>query len=364
MGTTPAATTPRPAYRLFNANAVAIAAFLCSPLGGAVLIAVNFVRLGKPRKGAFAVLAGLIATLPAVLINWNGPTPVGSVASVALALLLFFCTWQIAHEIQGDTVQEHLEAGGQLATNFTAFLTGIATLATVVALSYAVFFALQPRKVVVGTNEILYSGLTSRSTAIALGNQLKNDPSFLHRGTTVLIDREVGSRTLSFVVQDGAWDQAGILSSFEEFARKAAPTLGGLPIDIQLLDTRQDVEAKSTVGETCFDSNHCVTYEGTATEDEADALCHQLESTTLFRGQPANVFLLRHDGEGTTLTFVLADQAWNNSRTVADLETIARNAAPAIGGLPLVLHLVNSKLELQKEVLVDPEPEAESDAPR
>jgi hypothetical protein len=241
MGTTPAATTPRPAYRLFNANAVAIAAFLCSPLGGAVLIAVNFVRLGKPRKGAFAVLAGLIATLPAVLINWNGPTPVGSVASVALALLLFFCTWQIAHEIQGDTVQEHLEAGGQLATNFTAFLTGIATLATVVALSYAVFFALQPRKVVVGTNEILYSGLTTRSTAIALGNQLKNDPSFLHRGTTVLIDREVGSRTLSFVVQDGAWDQAGILSSFEEFARKAAPTLGGLPIDIQLLDTKRSL---------------------------------------------------------------------------------------------------------------------------
>jgi hypothetical protein len=282
-----------------------------------------------------------------------------------LALLFFFCTWQIAHEIQMDAIQGHLEAGGQLGTKFTAFLTGIATLATIIGITYAASFALQPRKVSVGfTDTIVYSDLTSRSTAIALGNQLKTEKYFLDRGTTVLIDREIGSRTLSFVVQDGVWDQAGILSSFEELARKAAPIIGGLPIDIQLLDTRQDVEAKSTVGETCLDSNHCVTFEGTATEDEANALCHQLESTSLFRRQPADVFLIRHDGEGTTLTFVLADQASSNLQTVTALETLARNAAPEIGGLPLVLHIVNPQFELEKEDLIDPEPETGTGEPR
>jgi hypothetical protein len=46
-----------------------------------------------------------------------------------------------------------------------------------------------------------------------------------------------------------------MLSSFEELAREAASAVGGLPIQVRLVDSRLDVEATSTVGEVTFDGS-------------------------------------------------------------------------------------------------------------
>jgi hypothetical protein len=43
--------TRGPEYRLFDADAVGLATFVCSPLPGAILLAVNYFRLGKTGKG-------------------------------------------------------------------------------------------------------------------------------------------------------------------------------------------------------------------------------------------------------------------------------------------------------------------------
>jgi hypothetical protein len=354
MGTTQAAITPRGDYRLFNANAVALAAFICSPLGGAILIAVNYGRLGKAGKGALAILFGSMATALPILIQWNWKTPAGSLVSLALGFLFFLCTWQIAHEIHGEAIEEHIARGGKLGTKSTALFVGIASLAAVFGVMYAALFAIQDRKLIIGNKDVVvYSGLATKPSALALGNELRSDKYFLDHGATVLLDRGIGSRTLSFVVQDGIWNQPGMLSSFEELAREAAPAVGGLPVDVQLLDSKQEVEAKSTVGDACFGDNNCVYYEGSATRDEAKALGQQLESTGVFRGKDATVFLIRHDGEGTTLAFVIVGEAWTNPRKLSELETIVRDAAPAVGGLPIVMHLVNTQLELEKEELIE-----------
>jgi hypothetical protein len=142
-----------------------------------------------------------------------------------------------------------------------------------------------------------------------------------------------------------------MLSSFEELAREVAPAVGGLPIQVQLIDTSGNVEATSTVGEVGFGGSNGIYYEGSATKDEARALGQRLESMGFFRGNGANLFLSRHD-DGTTLAFVVVGEAWNNPTKVSSLESIVREVAPTVGGLPINMRLVDTQLQVKKDELI------------
>jgi len=354
MGTTPEAIPERREYRLFDANAVGLAAFLCSPLAGTVLMAVNYRRLGRAGKAVLTVLYGFIASALLVLIKlkWHGAG--GTVAAVALGFLVFLCTWQIALEVHGEAVEEHVAAGGRLGTKWTALLVGIASIAVLFGVTYAVLFAIQERKVMIGTRDgVVYSGLATKSCAKALGDALRSNQYFQDRGATVLLDKGVGRRTISFVEQDGVRNRAAMLPAVEELVRQAAPTVGGLPVEIRLVDSSGSEDAKSTVDAIRFHNDNVVYYEGVATRDEAEELGRRLDSVGFFRGKGANVLFIRHYGEGTTLAFVVGEQVWNNPEKVSDYETVVREAAPAVGGLPLVMHLVDKQLQLKKDELVE-----------
>jgi hypothetical protein len=362
MSTSSEATPRRPEYRLFDAGAVGIAAFICCPLAGAILIAVNYVRLGKAGKGVFAVLLGLAATALNVLVKWSWNTSSGSLERleydaflILFLIVMWLCTWKIAKEEQGDAVTEHTARGGQLGSSWTASWVGIATLAASVTMVGAVIYGYQYRKIVVigMKDQVVYSGLATKTDAMALGNFLKGNEYFRDRGSTVLLKKEIGGRTISFAVQDGVWDQAGMLSSFEELAREVAPEVGGLPIQVQLVDSEGNVEETSTVGEVRFSGGDGVFYEGSATKAEAQALGQRLQSKGFFQRRGDNVILTRHDDDGTTLAFALGNEAWNNPVKVSGFEAIVRDVAPAIGGLPIDMHLVNSQLQLKKDEVVE-----------
>jgi hypothetical protein len=207
--------------------------------------------------------------------------------------------------------------------------------------------------VVIGNkDQVIYSGIMATKTdATALGNALKGDEYFLDRGSTVLLNKGIGGTTISFAVQNGVWNQAGMLSSFEELAREVAPTVGGLPIQVHLMDTSGDVKATSTVGEVGFGGSNGIYYEGSATKDEAQALGRRLESMGFFRGNEANVFLTRHDDD-TTLAFVVVGEAWNNPTKVSSFEAIVREVAPTVGGLPVNMRLVDTQLQVKKDELI------------
>jgi hypothetical protein len=264
MGTPPEATPRGPEYRLFDSAAVGTAAFICCPLAGTILIAVNYVRLGKTGKGVLAVTLGLIATALNILIKWNWNTSPGSLGrleydafEIPFLVCTWICTWQIAKKVQGKAVEEHTARGGQLGSRSTAIGVGITTLAALFVVAGTVVSGYQYRKiVVVGTrDQINYSGFATKADATALGNTLKSSEYFQDRGSSVLLNKGFGSTTISFVVQDGVWSRPGMLSSFEELAREAASAVGGLPIQVRLVDSRLDVEATSTVGEVTFDGS-------------------------------------------------------------------------------------------------------------
>ncbi len=216
----------------------------------------------------------------------------------------------------------------------------------------AVIYGYQYRKIVVigMKDQVVYSGLATKTDAMALGNFLKGNEYFRDSGSTVLIKKEIGGRTISFAVRDGVWDQAGMLSSFEELAREVAPEVGGLPIQVQLVDSKGNVEETSTVGEVRFSGGDGVFYKGSATKAEAQALGRRFESMGFFRGKGANVFLIRHDDDGTTLAFVIVREA--NPSRVSSFEHIVRDVAPVVGGLPVHMHLVNTQLQLERDELI------------
>ncbi len=204
----------------------------------------------------------------------------------------------------------------------------------------------------IGTkDQVIYSGTATKADATALGNALKNDGYFQDHGVTVQLDKGPGGVTISFVVQDGVWNQTGTLSNFEEVVREVAPSVGGLPIQLHLDDSKMDVEKTSTVGEVDFGGGDAVIYEGSATQAQAQALGQQLQTIGYFKGAGTNVFLTKHD-DGATLAFVVADGAWNNAAMVSDFEIIVRNVAPTAGGLPIDMHLVNTQLQVEKDEVI------------
>lgn len=367
MGTPPEAAQRGPEYRLFDSGAVATAALICCPLAGTILIAVNYVRLGKAGKGVLAVTLGLIATALNILIKLNWDTAPGSLDRLeydAFEILFLICmwiwTWQAAKEEQGHAVKEHTARGGQLDSRYTAACVGIVTLAAVVVVGGAAITVYQYRKIaIIGTkDQILYSGIATKAQATALGNALRSNEYFQDRGASVLLNRGFGSTTISFVVQDGVLDQPGMLSGFEELAREGALAVGGFPVQVHLVNSKMEVQDTSTVGEVRFGGSDGIYYEGSATKAQAQALGRRFESMGLFRGKGANVFLIRHD-DGMTLAFVVIGEAWKDPSKVSDFEAIVRDVAPMIGGLPIEMRLVNTQLQVEKEELIEKGDKAE-----
>jgi len=118
--------------RLFGAPAIAAHTVLFTPLVGAGLAALNWRRLGDPRRanktllmgvGACALMVVLAALLPE---SWDAAARGGCIGvTIALAMAL--------HKEQQPLVARHVEAGGALASWIPATVVGTLGLAAIVA---------------------------------------------------------------------------------------------------------------------------------------------------------------------------------------------------------------------------------------
>jgi len=348
-----------PAYRLYDVGAVFLAAFLGSPLAGTVLIASNYRKLGQGGNGILALVLGAVASAGLMLLGLK------STQSPAIAsIVLFVCTGLAARELQGNAIKTHVAWGGQLFSKWravgVAIVTSLLLGCGVVAYLYytgqwqnfASQYGLAQNTVTIGTkDQVVYSGTATKNDAMALGNALKTEGYFQDRGVAVLLSKGTGGTVIGFVVQDGYWNNAGVMAQFEEVVRGVASSVGGLPVQVQLLNSTKTVEKSGTVGEVDLGSGDAVIYEGTATQAEAQALGQQFKSIGFFQGKGANVFLTK-DG-GTTLAFVVSDGTWNDPTAVSDFETIVRDVASTVGGLPIDMHLVNTTLVVEKDEIVN-----------
>jgi hypothetical protein len=351
------ALTPTPAYTLFDSNAVGLATFFGWPVAGATLMLVNDIRLGRAGRGILVLFAAIVVTGLTILVGWNIPHGGSWIFVLLLLLLMGF----VARKVQGAAVAEHLQRGGKLGSKWTAFWVGMAFFAVSLAIAGAIVLfptlinalttAGNGPKVVVGTrDEVFYTGSATQADATALGNALKADGYFTDKGVTVLLDKGTGGTTISFVVKEGIWDQPDMVASFDEIARQNAATVGGFPIKVRLVNKDRDVKNESIAGKESIGNDH-IYYLGTATEAQAKALGESLKTAGFFEDKGFDVFLSKQS-DGTTISFVVGDGAWDDASIVATFEKIARDAAPSVGGLPVRLRLDNTVLEAKKDELL------------
>jgi hypothetical protein len=296
------------------------------------------------------LVVGLAATSLALLLG----SRISSGLSTGVGIGLLLATISIAKALQGAAVDEHLRQGGKLASRWAASGLGVAGLAVVCGGIFLVAFVQQPgSKVVIGANNsIYYSGSANKEDARSLGEALKKIGFLSDKGNTVLLSKGKDGTVVSFVVTEPAWTQPETVFAFEEIVREAAPTVGGYPVTLRLLNSARQTMKELTVGKVTVGTMDELYYLGSATQSEAVALGQLLKSAGFFTGQGAMVFLSKGGGD-TAISFVVTDNGmWDQPDYLEPFEAFVRQSAPSVGGLPIKLLLRDTTLNAKKVITV------------
>jgi hypothetical protein len=122
--------TRAPTYKLFDADSVALATFLGSPLAGGVLMAINSHRLGKSRSAKQEVIRGVAYTALAFLLGHFLPKS----PSFGVAAALIVAMRQFADSRQRAAVKQHVDQGGAKGSLWVAAGIGLGITAGIVCL--------------------------------------------------------------------------------------------------------------------------------------------------------------------------------------------------------------------------------------
>lgn len=124
---------------LYTPGAVALAALFGGALGGCVIMAINYRRLGNEAAARKAIgwgIAGMLAVLIyAVMSPADGPW---TAISTGVSIALIFLMRNIAKQNQGAAVEEHFQRAGRRGSLLAAF--GIGLLCGAALLILAFFF--------------------------------------------------------------------------------------------------------------------------------------------------------------------------------------------------------------------------------
>jgi hypothetical protein len=342
-----------PAYPLFDDRSVWIATFCGSPVAGAILAAINYRRLGKPAAGTAMVAGGVLLTALLVLLGFAVPADSLRFAPIVVVVAVAYGI----KALQGGEVTRHVSLGGKLASRWTAFGIAIATLVPLLAvITGIVLVQTGANKVTFGKNdEITIAGSATRQDAQPLGESLRAIGYFHDKGATVDLSKDKSGVIVSFIVQEGTWDNPEYIGSFWEVGRSIAPSVGGLPFKVRLINRAREVKREMTLGASSkivVGTKDELYYSGSVNESDAKALGESLRTVGFLQDGGAMVEFSR-SAEGTVIAFVAKKDIWNQPDMVANFQEVVRQVAPSAGGLPIKLRFLNMAHETQKEVTVN-----------
>jgi hypothetical protein len=336
-----------PSYKLYDSGAVAIASFLGGPVPGTILMAMNYRRMGRPNQALLAGLAGVSTLLAAVLVGNLLPNSVATALGVGLAT----ATWKAAQALQGPDVDRHVNEGGTLGSRWVASGIGSVFLCAFLALVFLPEI-LSPKKITTGNLDVYYSGSATQSDAQGLGDALAKIGFAPTTKASVFLSKSKSEAPIvSFVVQDGFWNRPSVVLAFGNIAQSVAPTLGGYPLKVRLINGKQETQKEFLVWNKVMGTDENICYFGTATEAEATALGESFQHNQYLVNRPWEVFLTKGN-DGTTISFAMTG-GWDEPAKVAIYESLVREGAPSVGRLPVRLQMLNTNLEIQKEEMVN-----------
>jgi len=91
-------------------------------------------------------------------------------------------------------------------------------------------------KAAIGTRDVIYYfGSATEASARSLGQSLRSAEFLQDLGASIVLSKD-GGTAISFVVGDGVWERPEVVAAFQRLVRLAAPSVGGLPIQLRLLN--------------------------------------------------------------------------------------------------------------------------------
>lgn len=206
-------------------------------------------------------------------------------------------------------------------------------------------------KVTIGARDVVYcSNAATGEDGKALGSALKSAGYFTDSGAEVMLSKGVGGTVVSFAARDDAWKSQDAVYGFEGIGLRIAPSLGGFPIEVRLMDADGMVHKEITVGKLTVGAKDELYYVGAATRADAEALARALKASKFFTDVGAKVLFSKEDGRA--ISFIVNKNAWERPDFFAVFQDIVRSAAPSVGGLPITLRLLDADMQPHKEVAV------------
>jgi hypothetical protein len=102
-------------------------------------------------------------------------------------------------------------------------------------------------KAAIGARDVVYYfGSATQEDAAALGQALQAAGYFADAGLVVGLMKD-GGTTVSFVVQEGIWEQPAAVATLQRLVRQVASSVGGLPITLRLLNAQMETKAEAAV---------------------------------------------------------------------------------------------------------------------
>jgi hypothetical protein len=251
---------PRPSYKLFRPAAVFWATFFGNFFGGAVILALNYRRLGNHAAARTTLLTAgglLVAYATALALLAEGLTGAAWLANLATLLVMS----AIARRLQGESYEAHIRRGGQQASTGAAIgiglLCGLLTVGLIAGLAVAGDELLGGAgasppdfgtRIDFGDQKELYYGKgVTDSEARGVAHVLREQGLFAGPGAkTVQVRKEGGRFVVAFVVRDGAWNDPAVVQGFSALggAISRGP-LDGRPVIVELCD--QFLHSRKTI---------------------------------------------------------------------------------------------------------------------
>ena len=131
-----------------------------------------------------------------------------------------------------DTIYSFEEIGRRVATSIGGFPIKVRLIDS----HRLLHKELTVGKLAVGSRDgVYYFGSATQADATALAQALRAAGFLQDQGDAVVLSRNEVT-AISFIVNDGVWDRPDAVAGFERLVRKVAPSVGGLPVQLRLLD--------------------------------------------------------------------------------------------------------------------------------
>lgn len=231
-------------YALHSLRGVVVATFISSFVGAGVVMAINFWRVGRYVAARNAVIVGILATIAVLLISGAVPDEFrGATRYVGIPLTLWGA-YAVADYFQRGLINAHRATGREIASAWWSAGIGCLTLPITIALLglvVAAYVYVLPdltfgSRVAFGNDEVYYAGEATKQDAQNLGKALLDLGYFQGRGGSVRVEMTDGNYIVSFVVNEGVWNDAEMVDGFKDVAQELIPKPFSAPLTIQLCD--------------------------------------------------------------------------------------------------------------------------------